>query len=271
MSYLSRESSPLTNELWEQIDNIVVHTARNTLIGRKFLKIFGPLGVGTQSIHIDDYESLDENYNNGLITMKGRKYVEIPTLYNDFTLFTKDLENSKQNDYPVDLSKAAYSAEECSRIEDKLIFWGNLEYGYEGLLTASGINKITRTDWSVGENAFSDIVSSLELFAKNGIYGTYALAISPDLYVQLQRIQQGTGLLEIDRISKLLGGNIYTSSILGIGKAVLVCAEPRYMDLVIGQDIETAYLEQKDLNHVFRILESILLRIKRKQAITIFE
>ncbi|HHY78019.1 MAG TPA: bacteriocin, partial [Clostridiales bacterium] len=29
--------------------------------------------------------------------------------------------------------------------------------------------------------------------------------------------------------------------------------------------------EQKDLNHVFRVLESVLLRIKRKKAIVIFE
>lgn len=271
MSYLSRESSPLTKELWDQIDASVVSTARNALVGRRFLKIFGPLGIGTQSIHIDDYESLDESYDNGLITMKGRKYVEIPTIYDDFTLFSKDLENSKQFGYPIDLSKAAYSAEACSRKEDHLIFFGNQAYGYEGLLTASGVNKISRTDWAVGENAFSDIISALELFAGKGIYGTYSLAMSPDLYMQLQRLQQGTGLLEIDRISKLLGGNVYNSSVLGVGKAVLVCTEPRNMDLVIGQDLATTYLEQKDLNHSFRVLETVLLRIKRKQAITVFE
>jgi uncharacterized linocin/CFP29 family protein len=89
--------------------------------------------------------------------------------------------------------------------------------------------------------------------------------------MQLQRIQPGTGLLEIDRIKKMLSDNVYTSSVLGSGKAVLVCSDSRYMDLVLGQDLATAYLEQKDLNHSFRVLESVLLRIKRKQAITVFE
>jgi uncharacterized linocin/CFP29 family protein len=41
------------------------------------------------------------------------------------------------------------------------------------------------------------------------------------------------------------------------------------MDLTIGQDIATAYLEQKNLNHCFRVLETVLLRIKRKQAVVI--
>ena len=41
------------------------------------------------------------------------------------------------------------------------------------------------------------------------------------------------------------------------------------MDLVVGKDIETGYLESKDFNHVFRILETVALRIKMKDAIVI--
>lgn len=271
MSYLSRENSNLPDELWDQIDSNLIDTARNALVSRRFLHIFGPLGIGTESIHIDDSEALDEISEDGLITTKGRRYVEIPTLYDDFTILAKDLENSRKFGYPTDLSKVASSAENCSRKEDRLIFFGNTDHGYEGLFTAAGTNKIKRSDWSSGENAFSDLVSALEIFSEKGIYGTYALVLSPDLYMQLQRIQPGTGLLEIDRINKLLSGNVFSSPVLGTGKAILVCPEARNMDLVIGQDMTAAYLEQKDLNHSFRILESILLRIKRKQAVTVFE
>ncbi len=271
MSYLSRENSSVSTELWEQIDSAVVTAARNVLTGRRFLHVFGPLGIGTESIHIDDFDSVDEIAKDGLITTKGRKYVEIPTVYEDFTLLAKDLENSKKFNYPVDLSKAVHAAEACARKEDRLIFFGNEENGYEGVLTALGINKIKKTDWASGENAFTDIASAIELLTAKGIYGTYALAVSPDLYLQMQRIQQGTGLLEIDRISKLLNGKIFNSPVLGTGKAVLVCSEPENMDLVIGQDLATAYLEQKELNHSFRVLETVLLRIKRKQAVVVLE
>ncbi|MDF2541345.1 MAG: bacteriocin [Herbinix sp.] len=271
MSYLSRESAPLSDELWKQIDSTVVNTARNTLVCRKFLSIYGPLGIGTESIQIDDVEALDEMYEDGFMLTKGRKYVEIPTIYDDFILYSKDLENSRKFGYPLDLSKASISAEACARREDRFLFYGNPAYGYDGLLTAPGINKLKKSDWSAGENAFTDIVSALELFTVKGIYGTYALVLSPDLYMQLQRLQPGTGLLEFDRISKLMNGNIFTTSVLGTDKAAVLCTNSMNMDVVIGQDLAAAYLEQKDLNHSFRILESILLRIKRKQAITVFE
>ncbi|MFU0827212.1 MAG: Linocin_M18 bacteriocin protein [Lachnoclostridium sp.] len=271
MSYLSRENSNLPDELWNQIDQTVVQTARNVLVGRRFLHLFGPLGIGVESIHIDDAKNLDEVPEDGFITTKGRKYVEIPTIYDDFTILAKDLEYSRKFGYPVDLSKVSISAENCARKEDHFIFFGNTAHEYEGLINAAGTNKLKRSDWSEGENAFSDIAKGLEIFASKGIYGTYALVLSPDLYLQLQRIQPGTGLLEIDRINKLLNNKVYYSTVLGTNKAVLLCPETRNMDLVIGQDLATAYLEQKDLNHSFRILETILLRIKRRDAITVFE
>ncbi len=271
MDFLSREGSPVPEELWEQIDSSVVKTVKSILTGRRFLHIFGPLGIGTGSVNIDEAEAVEEVYEDGLITVKGRKYAELPTVYDDFTLLGRDLEIHRKSGYPIDLSKAVDSAQACALKEDRLIFFGNEKHGYEGLFTAAGTNKIKRNDWSAGENAFIDIASAIELLVSKAIYGTYALTVSPDLYLQLQRLQEGTGLLEIDRVGKLLEGHIFKSPVLGKGKAVLVCPEPKNMDLVIGQDISTAYLEQKELNHSFRVLETVLLRIKRKESVVVFE
>lgn len=271
MSYLSREASPLPAELWEQIDSAVVASARRVLTGRRFLHMFGPLGIGVENIAVDDADAVDIVANDGFITTKGRKLMEIPTIYDDFTLFARSLESASKSGYPVDLSKAMASAEACAIKEDKLIYFGNEALGYEGLLTAPGANKITKKDWSIGENAFADIASAIEILTGKGIYGTYTLIISPDLYLMMQRLQPGTGLLEIDRVSKLLDGHLIKSPVLGKGKAVLVCSDIRNMDLVVGQDMAAAYLEQKDLNHSLRVLETVVLRIKRKQAIVVFE
>lgn len=271
MSYLSRESSSLSEGLWEQIDSTVVKAARNVLTGRRFLHIFGPLGIGVETVAVDDADAVKQVEKEGLITTQGRKFAEIPVIYDDFTLLAKDLESAKSSGFPADLSKAAISAEACAFKEDRLIFFGNGELGYDGLLTAPGTKKIEKKDWSTGENAFTDIAGGIAYFVEKGIYGAYALAVSPDLYMQLQRLQPGTGLLEIDRVAKLVNGRIYQSPVLGTGKAVLVASDEKNMDLVIGQDMSAAYLEQRDLNHVLRVLETVLLRIKRKQAVVVFE
>lgn len=271
MSYLAREASILPDELWAQIDEEVVKVARQVLTGRRFLPLFGPLGVGVDHIAIDEADQLEEVIEDSFIVTKGRKYAEIPTIYADFALLAKSLESAQKAGFPVDLSKARAAAECCALSEDRLIYFGNEKLGYEGLLTVKGANKMPKKDWSVGENAFMDVASALSLLLEKGLYGPYALVVSPDLYVQLQRLQPNTGLLEIERIANLLQGRVYRTPVLCKGKALLVCPDERNMDLVVGQDMATAYLEQRDLNHYFRVLETVLLRIKRPQAIVVFE
>lgn len=274
MDYLSRESAPFSADLWKKIDDTVVDTASRVLVGRRFLNIFGPLGVGMQSINLDSTDigkSVQEETADGISRIGRRKYEEIPLLYNDFTLLWRDIENSEKFDYPLDLSPVIAAAETCARKEDKLIFLGDESFGYEGIFNAVGINKMEKSDWKSGENPFSDVASAVKILTEQGIYGKYVLVVSPDLYLQMQRIQPGTGVLEVDRISKLLDGNIFTSPVLGTDKGALLCSEPNYMDIAIGQDMATAYLELKDLNHVLRVLETALLRIKNKKSIVVFE
>lgn len=271
MSYLSREAATLSGALWGQIDSAVIQSARSSLTGRRFLSIFGPLGIGTGYVPVDDAEALAQADTDGIMTTTGRKYVEIPTLYTDFTLHAKDIEGAAKAGYPLDLSNVMAAAEQAALKEDGFIYFGNKRLGYEGLLTASGANKLEMKDWGVGENAFSDVASAISLLVEQGIYGAYALVVSPDVYVKMQRLQPGTGLLEIDRVSKLVDGHIIKAPALGKGKAFVVCPNKRNMDLAIGQDMATAYLEQKELNHVFRLLETVLLRIKRAKAIVVFE
>ena len=79
-----------------------------------------------------------------------------------------------------------------------------------------------------------------------------------------------TGMLEIDRIQKLIGDNVFMTSALAPGKAVLVCAEPEYVDLAVGLDLSVGYLELADFNHTFRIMETAALRVKDPAAIVVF-
>lgn len=277
MEFLYRDDAPFSQEQWDKIDETVVKIARQVLVGRRFLNLYGPLGAGVQSINIDNVGAIEEGGVDFFgedeaapVKTKGRKFIEIPMVYKDFLLSWRDVENSKQLGLPLDLSNAAGAAALCAKKEDELIFLGNKALGYEGLVNASGAEKIKKSNWMEGENPFSDVAKGVELLVSKGFVGNFALTVSPDLYMQMQRVQPNTGLLEIERVKKLLEGNLYQTPVLGTNKAVLVCSEAPNMDLVIGQDMITAYLGPEKLNHSLRVLETVLLRIKRKEAIVVF-
>ena len=278
MDYLLRKDSPFSDELWQRIDETVVSVAKDQLVCRKFMNIYGPLGAGVQSISIDVLES-DMNTmmsytgeeDTTPVKVKSKKYVSLPMIFKDLTIAWTDLESSKQMGYPLELAPFAVAASACSNKEDHFLFWGNKEMGYEGLLNVEGRQIAKLNKWNEGETAFSDIASGIEKLVKKGFYGPYVLIVSPDLYLQLQRIQPGTGTLEIERIRELVGGKVYQTPVLGSNKALLLEKGMQNMDIVIGQDLITAYLGPEKMNHSLRILESILLRVKRPESIVSFE
>ena len=105
MDYLARESAPFSPEIWEEIDQAVIETAKKHLVCRRFLSIYGPLGPGTAGVTIDDTVKVEE-FIDGVATVSGRRLIELPQLYEDFVLLWRDLEESEKNGAPLDLSAA---------------------------------------------------------------------------------------------------------------------------------------------------------------------
>lgn len=269
MDYLARESSIFESAFWDNIDKTVIETASRTLIGRRFLSIYGPLGSGALSVQYDKNDR-EEVFENGIVKTSGRKSVELPQLYRDFTLLWRDIENNEKNQTPLDLSVVSSAAQNLANGEDELIFYGNKFLDVEGILNSKGVQKLKLSDWAQGENPYKDIVKAINMIMEKGIAGKIVLCLSRGLYFDLQRIQAGTGMTEAQRIKSMIGG-LFNVSVIKEKKAAVICAEPQYIDLAIGVDMASAYLEQKDLNHSFRIMETILPRIKEPNAIVVLE
>ena len=198
MDYLARESAPFSPETWEKIDSTVIDNAKKHMVCRRFLNIYGPLGPGASTVPVDGPNKA-ESLQNGLGRITGRKLVELPQLYEDFTLLWRDIEESEKLDRPLDLSAAASAAQRSAKREDELILFGNKALGAEGLMTAAGSYKIKRGTWNEGEDAYKDVAHAISYLSSNSKLGRYALVLSPELYLDLQRLQPNVGLLELDR------------------------------------------------------------------------
>ncbi len=271
MDFLSRNSAPFSEELWVSVDSAVVDTAKKALVGRRFLSLYGPLGAGALSVPVDDLNAKVFQDDGSMVVTTGRAFREIPLLYQDFSLSWRDLSYSEENKLPVDLTAAAAAAAVAAKNEDKLIFFGNDALGFAGLFGAKGAAHVKRGDWTQGENPFADVAKAVQNLTDKGFWGRMALVVSPNLYAQMERIQPGTGRLELERVSGLLDGRVLRANVLGPDKAILVAAESQNMDLVVGVDFSVSYLELKDLNHSLRIVETVLPRIKRGDAIVVFD
>jgi uncharacterized linocin/CFP29 family protein len=125
-------------------------------------------------------------------------------------------------------------------------------------------------DWDSGGRAFADVVEGVRMLTQAGFTGPYALAVSPRLYADLNRIFDNSGVLELEQVEKLARRGVYPTAVLPEPTALLVDSGAQNMDLAVGLDLSVAYVESSNLNHLFRVLETLVLRIRRPGAICIF-
>ncbi len=276
--YLMRDEAPLTEEEWHKLDDVVVNTARQHLVGRQFIPVFGPFGVGMQTIYHDVFRGDTDTSLN----MTGdaeteplgtgqRDYKRLPLLYKDFQIHWRDIESSHQLGVPFDYSLAAASAYFVARAEDKLVFHGDEALAIPGLLNAPGRHTLKKDAWSQEGKLFADVVKATEVLGAEGFYGPYALVVSPKVYAWATRVYESTGVLEIDQIKRICDGGVFRSEVLQDSEAVMVSTGAHNMDLAVSQDLVTAYLDTENMNHLFRVFETLTLRIKRPGAICTFE
>ncbi|WP_163538695.1 family 1 encapsulin nanocompartment shell protein [Gracilibacillus sp. YIM 98692] len=274
---MTYHDAPLSEREWERLDEVVIENARRNLIGRRFIDIYGPLGQGVQSVINDVFDETGEGqlsfHGEDLETSNSTKriHLTIPLLYKDFTLFWRDIEQSRALDIPIDFSQAANAVTQCALLEDDLIFNGSSQFNISGLSNVKGHLSHIRSDWMKSGNAFNDIVEGRNKLLQMGHSGPYALVLSPDLYAILHRVHQGTNVLEIEHVRELVTDGVFQSPVLKGQTGVLISTGRHNLDLAIAEDMDTAYMDSEQMNHLFRIYECIVPRIKRPSAICTLE
>ncbi|HEX2948502.1 MAG TPA: family 1 encapsulin nanocompartment shell protein [Armatimonadota bacterium] len=271
---LYRDDAPLTPEEWEQLDNTVTSIARRLLVARRFLDVFGPLGAGVQDIDYHVYGPLGEanisllgEEDQNPIQPLRRVHEHIPMIYKDFMLYWRDIETARREGTPLDTGSAAAAAAFVAQKEDDLILNGNQSYGFQGFLTAQGAHSIDAGDWVEAGSAFKSITAAVQTLLDDGFFPPYAVVVNPVAYAQMQRVYECSGVLEIEHIRQLVQGGVFQSQAITDSPGVVLSLGPQNFDLAIAQDIITGYLGPVGLNHPFRVFETLVLRIKRPQAI----
>lgn len=272
-SFLNRAEAPLLEEEWAAVDKVVVEVARRALCGRRFIQLFGPLGAAVQDVDYDIFSGMGEAQVTVLgdepvnaVRAQRRIHENIPIIYKDFVLYWRDLETARMMNMPIDVSSAAAAAANVAREEDKLIFYGNKDCGYDGFFSVKGRQTLKARDWSVPGNAFQDIVDARVRLLDHGFYGPYALAVNPVWFAHMHQLLQGSGVLEINHVREIAAAGVFQSPVIKPNHALLVSLGIQNFDIALGQDLVTAYLGAENMNHPFRVFESLVLRIKRPEA-----
>jgi uncharacterized linocin/CFP29 family protein len=261
MSYLNRDHAPFPGEIWDRIDQAAVSAATDVLTGRRFLDVEGPYGVGLTSIEVGDEGYCRQPANDEAGAVLSRA-IAIPMLRKNFALSVRRIDGYESMGQPLNLRSAEDAAEAVARREEEFIYYGQPDFGLEGLLTAKNRNEVECEDWSKIEEALEDVLSAVNHLDEKGFYGPYALALSPKWYNLLFRRYEGTDMLQLEHLKRLCELGVFKASIEG---AVLVDA--RVGRLIVGQDLMTGYSNNDGIHHQMFVSESLVFMLEEPGAI----
>ncbi|MGB0678691.1 MAG: family 1 encapsulin nanocompartment shell protein [Polyangiales bacterium] len=268
----------LNESQWQHLEREIVREAQRTLVGRRFLGVWGPLGAGIESLGVEVYGpdkdaeiELSGRHDPEPISAEREHFVRVPILYKDFILHWRDVELSKRLQAPLDVSRAVRAAHFVADREDQLIFNGEARFGLEGLLNANGRGQVGRSDWSSYGAAYRDVVRATELLLAGNHHRPFALAVSAPDYARLVQQREMQYAPELDSIQRLCDDGVYTSPAIPEGKAVLLSTGDQNFDLAVTEDLTMAFLGERDQDLPFRVYECLALRIKRPKAICTIE
>lgn len=284
LTLVGRAQAPLVEEEWRQLDEAVVKAVKPVLVGRRVLPVKQLAGVGVMTVDWDEISEMSE----ALISMYGetpaediivytRKSLIVPILHKDFRIHWRDLEASRLLRTPLDTANAEAAALVVAKLEDELILSGEItgkpRLGIEGLTTATGRQtQASGGAWATSPNAVTDITNAMEKLLAENFPSPYDLILQPSAFMDAHSFISNTGIMQIEKIRELIGGNIYVTPNLkasdgGTDSAILMKSGAENADLCVAQDLKTFYMQTVDMNHHFKCYEAVVPRIKRPKAI----
>ncbi|MGD9517906.1 MAG: family 1 encapsulin nanocompartment shell protein [Armatimonadota bacterium] len=261
--YLARDASPLSDEQWQQLDELVVSTAKKLLVGRRVLPLYGPLGAGPAGIPTPQLAT-----EPGVVRVARTALVELHENVEDFVVDWKEIERAKRLDVQMDWAAAVLAAARCADHEDALIFGGCDDCGHTGLLKAEGALQLTGGDWSEADAMYQDVVSATSRLMAEGHPGPFALVLSPSARALIHRFVDH-GMMLHRMIEEQVSAGVFTSRHVPDETMLVMCVGSQVADLGVGVDLTVAYLGNEGMTHLFRVFETIVPRVKQPNGLCI--
>ncbi|MBX3076521.1 bacteriocin family protein [Candidatus Obscuribacterales bacterium] len=268
---------PLSPEQANAMLQAAVMEVRRTVVARKLMALFGPLGAGTETVSLEtikkdspaeiDLEGKPDPSPIG--AHEKETYVRVPLIYKDFILHWRDVKYSQDTRSPLDNANAVRAAHQVGDAEDALLFNGNAELGIHGLLNCPGSQSVQGGDWSKAGDPVRDVYAALKKLLDAEHHFPYVLLTSVDMYEQLLKPVKESPVLELEQLSKLCSDGVLWSPQVPPKTAALLSTGSQNFDIAVAEDLSIAYLGPSDMNYRFRVYESLVLRVKRPTAICV--
>ncbi|RDD53627.1 MAG: rubrerythrin family protein [Candidatus Korarchaeota archaeon NZ13-K] len=249
---ISGQDPPGQREEWSDLRAEVRRYADGIRVLRKHLPVTR-VGRGVDAVPVEDLSSED-------LKPRRRYVIQLRELSQVFAISQASLDSAKVSG-ALDASPALAAAARLSMEEEREFIRAMKE-------RAGRLGRIS--SWDEPGSAVSEVAGALSGMIGDGFPQPYVLLVSPSRYAKLVAVHERTGVMELHRL-KALVGDVVAVPALEEDEALLISSNPQVLDLVIGADTELDYIGPEDGMHLFRLWETLALRVRNPGGIALLK
>jgi uncharacterized linocin/CFP29 family protein len=254
-------SQTFSAEIIKKIEEAAVSAARDILSGRRIIDVEGPYGLGLTTVEVGNDDLCRQPGPDEASAVLSHA-LSLPMIYRRFSISKRRIAAFEEMGQPLNLRPAEDAAQAVAMREEEFIYTGQPDFHLQGLLNADGRNTLQGGDWSSVDQVLDNVIAAVNILDGKGYRGPYGLALAPALYNNLFRRYPGSDLLQIEHLKRLCTRGIVKANIDG---GVLV--DNDVGSIVLGQDLQIAYLSPDAAHENFAVTESLVLKIEAADAI----
>lgn len=261
MNHLLREHAPITEELWQEIDEEATSHVSVALGARKLVDFAGPFGWEYSATSLGRVgEAIAAPVAD--VTARSRQVLPLAELRADFSLAREELETGTRGAQDVDYQALDDAALNLARVENAAIVDGWSEVGITGILQSTPHEPILLGD---DPRDFAlRVAAAVATLRDAGIGGPYGIALGEDAWINVQGGSDRGGAPLLTHLNRILDGPIVWAP--GISSAVVMSTRGGDFLMESGQDLSIGYV-QHDVSAVNLYLqESFSFRVVTPEA-----
>ncbi len=284
----------LTDDQWNSIRQIVHDEALRARVAASFLPLFGPLSGDVTTVPADLLAQPAPGAA-GRLVVDDDTTIRLATVAVNVYIKNHMLADPELAAAGIMFKRAANIV---ARVEDAIIFRGaqNTTANPPGIVgaarlpqvfTASGaqtypglVDKAANTvpidtpstAKPLGANVFTAVVDAINTIESSAYYKPYACVLSDDLFTAVYTPMPNSMVLPADSLPPILAGPLLRSSTLEEGTGLVISLQGNPVEIVVANEIHVRYLQATpDGEHVFRVSQRFVLRVKDNSAIALIK
>lgn len=260
-SILKREFAPVSDETWQEIDELAAETVKRNISARKVVDFSGPHGWELGAVNEGRLDVSNADTTEGIGWGK-RKVLPMIEIRSQFSLSQWEVDNIARGSKDVEMDELEEVVAKSARFEEALVYKGFEDGDMKGLIDSSDQESVDLP--KDPEEYPAAVAKAVEQMDRSGVEGPYTLVLGPSqYYALLQSSERGYPKNRV--IKDIIEGEILKSPVLN--GAVLASTRGGDFELTIGKDFSIGYANHTQEKVVFFITESLAFRVIEPKAI----